>query len=174
MRTFLQKWGQYLLALACVVVIVFAALYTRQEDVRRLSAQNAAANRSQTLEEAQTEAAFHAPVDGKCCQPFSGAVRTAGGLWRFDPGVSYTAAAGQSVYAVASGVIIDTADDAVALLHPDGLEFRLSGLQRLRVQAGEQVASGQTIAAVGNEGIVRIVMLKNGSFIDPAAYLPSE
>ncbi len=102
MRTFLQKWGEYLLALACVVVIVFAALYTRQEDIRRLSAQNAAADHSQTLEEARTDTAFHIPVDGLCSQPFSGAEKTAGGLWAFDPYAVYTASAGQDVYAVGS------------------------------------------------------------------------
>ena len=43
MRRFLDKWGTAIAAVACALTIVFAAVYTRQDDLKRIAAQEAAA-----------------------------------------------------------------------------------------------------------------------------------
>ena len=41
MRRFLDKWGTAIAAVACALTIVFAAVYTRQDDLKRIAAQEA-------------------------------------------------------------------------------------------------------------------------------------
>ena len=53
MRKLFKKWGEAMLAALCVLAIVFAALYTRQDDLRRMAARSAGSSRDQTLDDAQ-------------------------------------------------------------------------------------------------------------------------
>ena len=45
MRKLFKKWGEAMLAALCVLAIVFAALYTRQDDLRRMAARSAGSRR---------------------------------------------------------------------------------------------------------------------------------
>lgn len=49
MRRFLDKWGTAIAAVACALTIVFAAVYTRQDDLKRIAAQEARAAQDQSL-----------------------------------------------------------------------------------------------------------------------------
>ena len=53
MRRFLDKWGTAIAAVACALTIVFAAVYTRQDDLKRIAAQEARAAQDQSLQDAQ-------------------------------------------------------------------------------------------------------------------------
>ena len=55
MRRFLDKWGTAIAAVACALTIVFAAVYTRQDDLKRIAAQEARAAQDQSLQDAQAE-----------------------------------------------------------------------------------------------------------------------
>lgn len=171
MRAWLKRWGEYLLALLCVLVIVFAAVYTRQEDLQRIAARSAAGSQDQTLRETAPPPAWQQPVEGEVLQPFLGARRSAGGLWRIAPFVCYAAAAGQPVCAMAAGVIQSAQAGAVVLLQADGVEIAYSNLGALRVRAGERVEAGQRIAAAGGDGFIRVCARQNGAYIDPESLL---
>ena len=82
MRRMIKKWGESLLAALCVLVILFAALYTRQDDLKRMAAQNAAASQDETLGGAAS--AWARPVEGAVLIPF-GDARKENGIWRFSP-----------------------------------------------------------------------------------------
>ena len=71
MRRMMKKWGESLLAALCVLAIVFAALYTRQDDLKRMAARDAAASQDETLEHAAPP--WSRPTEGAVLKPFSGA-----------------------------------------------------------------------------------------------------
>jgi len=121
MRKWIKKWGDAAGAFCCVLVILFAAIYTRQDDLRRLSAQNATADQSQTLDNAQNATAVCRPLHGKLLFPFTGAVRSKGGLWSFDPCVHYQTAPGQEVLAIQNGVCASTSPEKIIIAHENAL-----------------------------------------------------
>ena len=171
MRAWAKRWGEYLLALVCVTVIVFASVYTRQEDLQRVAVRGAAGSQDQTLGEAVPPPAWHAPIDGALRTPFQGARRDAAGFWRFSPAVQYAAAYGQPVFAMAAGRISEATADSLTLTTAEGIEIVYAQLGALRVQAGEQVDAGQRIASGGNGGTISIVARKDDVYIDPEALL---
>ena len=162
----LKKWGEAVLAAVCVLAIVFAALYTRQDDLRRLAAQNAAASQDETLNEALEERRFQPPVAQGAASKLSGAARTEAGLWRFSPYVFFPAAPGQSVVAMGGGTVLAAEGGYVSIDHGGGVETRYRLLQSLRVREGQSVAAGQAIGAAGSGG-VQVCALQNGAYIDP-------
>ena len=88
MRSVVKKWSEAALAALCVLAIVFAALYTRQDDLRRLAARSAAESLDQRLEDARTPAPWRMPVPQPPETAYAGAERSAGGLWRFSPWIA--------------------------------------------------------------------------------------
>ena len=167
MRQQLKKWGEFALAAACVAAILFAALYTRQEDLRRLAAHPSAASEDERLGSPSPAPAWQLPVEGQVLQPFAGARRTAGGWWQLSPDVLLQAAPGQSARAMGEGVVLLAEAGCVRLRHGDGTHTLYAGLDALRVRPGESVAAGQALGAISREGCLRLSALREGVWIDP-------
>ena len=171
MRRKMEKWGQGVLAALCIGSILFAALYTRQEDIRNAAARNAAASRDETLEEAQASPVWQLPVEGAELGEYRGATRAAGGLWTLDPWVRCAAAVGQSVRAMGAGTVLEAAGDRVRIGHAGDTETRYRLLRGLRVREGDSVAAGQIIGMAGGDGAVEICALREDRFVDPRSLL---
>lgn len=165
MRRMMKKWGEPLLAALCVLVILFAALYTRQDDLKRMAAQNAAASRDETLEKA-AEARWARPVAGAVIAPFSGAVRECG-IWRFSPYVRYTATYGETVRALHPGRVIRAEKDHIVLRNDSGTESEYRGLASLRVQENDILQAGDALGSAGSQGWIEVSLWQNGGYIDP-------
>ena len=164
MRRMIKKWGESLLAALCVLAIVFAALYTRQDDLRRMAAQNAAASQDESLEKAA--ASWQRPVSGAVIQPFSGAVKE-NGIWRFSPYVRYGAAYGEAVRAMHGGRVSRAEKGCVLLQNEDGTESEYRGLASLRVSEKDSVQAGDTLGNAGSEGWIEVSLWRNGRYADP-------
>ena len=166
MRRLIKKWGEAALAALCVLSILFAALYTRQDDLRRMAARDAAASQDEKLKDVQETKRFQPPAVQGQSAGFSGAKRTGGGLWQFSPYADYPAVYGQSVFAMGAGSVIQAAGDSVWIDHGEGVQTGYRLLQTLRVTAGQTVAAGQIIGTAGGGGI-QVCALREGAYIDP-------
>ena len=171
MRKLFKKWGEAMLAALCVLAIVFAALYTRQDDLRRMAARSAGSSRDQTLDDAQAASAWRAPVSQSPEAAFAGAYREESGLWRFSPWVRFSAAFGQRVCAMHAGVVTLAADGCVRIDHGD-VETRCRGLKTLSVAAGDTVSAGQTVGTA--DGTIELCALRGGEYIDPLSLIDTE
>ena len=167
MHRLLKKWSEGALAALCILTILFAAVYTRQEDLRSLAARTADASRDQTLADLPTEAPSQHAVPGAVIRPYRGAVRSDAGLWQLQPGVRYAVDDGQRVCAVRAGTVIRASEGCICLDHGDGLETRYELLASLRVAAGDAVAAGQALGTAGSDGYIEIRAIQNGVYIDP-------
>jgi len=167
LRHTIHKWGESALAALCVGAILFAALYTRQEDLRRMAARSAAASEDETLSSLPTAAPWQPPVSGEPLTPYQGMRRTPGGLWQLLPALRYAVYPGQSVCAMAAGTVTEAAGERVTVQHGEGLLAVYSPLGTLRVQAGQQVAAGQPLGTAGSGGAIEITVTQDGAHIDP-------
>ena len=172
MRKWMEKWGSAAGALACVLVILFAVVYTRQDDIRRLSAQNAAADQSQTLKSAQEAPAVFRPVKGQLLQPFAGAKQSSSGLWTLYPYTHYQAAAHQEAYAILNGTCTSATAESLVISHENDLIARYSGVFVPEVTTGQAVTAGQRIARI-TTGPLRFSLSQGGHYIDPEAFFLS-
>lgn len=171
MRQTVKKWGEALLAALCVLAIVFAAVYTRQDDLRRLAARDAEAVRDQTLAEARQTAAWQPPTAQTPRVSYQSAARRDGGLWQFSPWVSYHGAYGQRVCAMGAGKATYAQAGEVRIAHDGQTETRYRGLRELYVRAGEAVQAGQALG-IAEEAGFDVCALQNGTYIDPQRLLP--
>ena len=169
MRGMLKKWGEGALAVLCVLAIVFAALYTRQDDLRRMAARNAAAEQSETLAEAQRRAVWQRPAAQPPVSPFAGAERTSDGLWIAAPWARYAMPFAQSARAMNDGTVLAARDGLVCLSHEGGVETRYKGLRTLAVRVGESVAAGQALGIA--DGEILVCALRDGDFFDPESLI---
>lgn len=170
MRSLVKKWSEAALAALCVLAIVFAALYTRQDDLRRLAARSAAESLDQRLEDARTPAPWRMPVPQPPETAYAGAERSAGGLWRFSPWIGCAVSYGQRVCAMQAGEVTFAEADEVRLLHDGGVETRYRGLQGLLVHTGERVAAGQALGTAN--GRLEVCALRGETYIDPQSLVP--
>ncbi len=161
----MEKWGSVLLIFFCALVILFSALYTRQEDVKWLSAQNAAASQDETLSDAS--ARYAAPVSGDILQGYRGAYRTDGGLWQTDPFVHYSVSKSAKVFAVSDGSIALCNDNEILILGKNDHVFRLKGDFSPLVGQGDTVSSGQQIAVITQNGELLFSASAAGHYFDP-------
>ena len=172
MRKWMEKWGSAAGALLCVLVILFAAVYTRQDDIRRLAAQNAAADQSQTLDDVQTAPQIFRPVNGHIAQPFSIARQNENGLWSFSPKVCYQVSPYQEIYAIADGICTLCSTDCIVISHENGLISRYEGIFSPEISVNEPVSAGQRMARMsGNEFFFSLK--QSDRYIDPEAFFLS-
>jgi murein DD-endopeptidase MepM/ murein hydrolase activator NlpD len=92
-------------------------------------------------------------------------------------GVDYAAPAGTPVHAASGGVVVAAGwaggyGKTVRLRHANGYETLYGHLSRLAVRAGQRVAQGDPIGAVGSTGLATgphldYRMARNGQFVDP-------
>ena len=168
MRRMIKKWGESLLAALCVLVILFAALYTRQDDLKRMAAQNAAASQDETLGGAAS--AWARPVEGAVLIPFGDAHKD-NGIWRFSPYVRYEAASGSAVRAIHPGRVVRAENGAVLLRNDDGTESEYRGLRTLQAKEKDSLQAGETLGRAGSEGFIEIALWRDGGYIDPETFL---
>ena len=129
-----------------------------------------------------------APLNGETVAVFSVdqlAYDATLGDWRTHDGIDIRAAAGTEVVAAAAGTVLSVEKEGllgatVVIEHPDGHVTTYASLQEdLSVLAGDQVASGQAIGAVGNTSLseaglgahLHFSVQKDGVSVDPEAYL---
>ena len=107
------------------------------------------------------------------------------GDWRTHDGIDIKADAGTSVTAACAGTVLQVEEDgrmgtAVTIDHGDGYVTTYASLQgEPLVLAGEEVAAGTPIGAVGNTSLteaglgahLHFSVTRNGEAIDPAGYL---
>ncbi|HVO10419.1 MAG TPA: peptidoglycan DD-metalloendopeptidase family protein [Vicinamibacteria bacterium] len=99
------------------------------------------------------------------------------GVYRPHLGVDYAAPAGTPVQAAGDGVVVAAGwlggyGRTVRLRHPNGYETLYGHLSQISVRAGQRVAQGQRIGAVGATGLATgphldYRMALNGRFVDP-------
>ena len=107
------------------------------------------------------------------------------GDWRTHDGIDIKADAGTAVTAACAGTVLQVEEDgrmgtAVTIDHGDGYVTTYASLQgEPLVLAGEEVAAGTPIGAVGNTSLteaglgahLHFSVTRNGEAIDPAGYL---
>lgn len=104
---------------------------------------------------AQTVAApvYVRPTSGAIITPFSGdelLFQPTFGDWRVHTGTDFAAEAGEPVLALTNGTVTDVTDDAlygktVTISHDADLTTSYSGLDVIRVEAGQSVDAGETL-----------------------------
>ncbi|MEN9503962.1 MAG: hypothetical protein RI964_3247 [Pseudomonadota bacterium] len=145
---------------------------------------------SNLIEQARQEAAylfswaapsgdFRKPLEGEAVKTSSFGMRKhpVTGLQAFHNGIDYRCTVGQSVGAVADGVInhAGTAGHAgllVAVDHANGMQSLYMHLSETHMQPGTQVRAGDVIGSCGNSGRstarhLHLSIKQNGQFIDP-------
>ncbi len=100
-------------------------------------------------------------------------------LGKYTPhlGVDYAAPTGTPVQAASTGLVVSAGwmggyGNTVKLRHANGFETLYGHLSRLDVRAGQRVAQGQRIGAVGSTGLstgphLDYRMLRDGAFVNP-------
>lgn len=165
----LRKWrGEVLLACVCVFTVVFAALWTRGDDLRRIAARNAASSEDETLSDLTAAPLWVRPVAGEAIEEYIGARRTAGGLWEMRPAVRFAARPGQAVVSMAEGTVLSVSKSEVRILHPDGVEACYGLLGEVLVQVGRQVRAGERIGTAAGEA-VSVSVRRDGAYFDPCS-----
>lgn len=165
MRPWMEKFGSVLLIVACALVILFSALYTRQDDLRRLAAQNAAASQDETLSEAV--ARYTAPVPGDITHGYQGAYKSEAGIWHFDPFVRYTIQKGDRIAAVCNGQIVLCNKSEIIISGESDFVFRLKGAFSPLVTSGDFITVGQEIALATTPGELQLSLSINGHYTNP-------
>ncbi len=129
---------------------------------------------------------LRSPVDVSRLKPGEGAgfgkrFNPATNSEAFHTGVDFVLAAGNSVYATASGVVVKAANSGdygnqIVIEHNKKLTTSSAHLERILVKVGEKVEAGQLIGLVGSTGRstgphLHFEVLENGKAVDPVPYL---
>ena len=168
MISWLEKRGSVILIVICALVVLFSALYTRQDDLKRAAAKNAAADKSDTLKNVPL---FCAPVASVPVQAYRGVFKSESGLWQLDPYVRYTVKKGDQILSPCGGIIASADKQHVVIRAEDDLVFALTGSFDLFPQSGSTVAAGTEIAVCASSGVLLFSLTKDGNPLDPLSYL---
>jgi len=131
---------------------------------------------------------FLLPVNGNVLNKFSGNKPVKSktmGDWRLHTGIDIAAKEGTSVKASGEGVVSKIYNDemwgtTIEIEHPNGVTTSYSSLsEKVFVQKGQKVESGQAIATVGNTAKIELsedshlhfAAKKNGKYIDPESII---
>lgn len=125
--------------------------------------------------------AFRQPVRGRLTGNF-GLRRIINGLERSPhAGIDFAVPPGTPVRAAATGIVVETGDfffngHSVYLDHGQGVVTLYCHLDRIAVQPGERVVTGQTVGLSGNTGRssgphLHWTVLANGAAVDPRLFL---
>lgn len=166
MRRFLDKWGTAIAAVACALTIVFAAVYTRQDDLKRIAAQEARAAQDQSLQDAQAETVWARPVPSAPSEGFRGAYRDEHGLWRMQPYTRYPVAYGQSVTAVCAGEVLTVSADSLTYRCAGGETITCAGLSSVMVRIGDTLHCGQRVGMAARDAEITLQVRKGEEYLD--------
>lgn len=166
MRRFLDKWGTAIAAVACALTIVFAAVYTRQDDLKRIAAQEARAAQDQSLQDAQAETVWARPVPSAPSEGFRGAYRDEHGLWRMQPYTRYPVAYGQSVTAVCAGEVLTVSADSLTYRCAGGETITCAGLSSVMVKIGDTLHCGQRVGMAARDAEITLQVRKGVEYLD--------
>lgn len=124
-----------------------------------------------------TQTAASTASNARMQMPVSGAIIREYTKGKTD-GIDISASTGSPVKAAASGVVGAITSDTsgkniVVLKHPDGLLTVYANVGEIKVQKGDSISRGQTIASVGSgsPSYVRFGIYKGSESIDPGPYL---
>ncbi|HEY2665696.1 MAG TPA: M23 family metallopeptidase [Actinomycetota bacterium] len=121
------------------------------------------------------------PVAGPVTSPFGPRTSPTTGVQEFHEGIDIGAPQGTPIRAAASGTVTFAGQmsgygNIVILSHAGGLETRYAHQSAMSVTAGQTVAAGEVIGAVGATGEatgphLHFEVRRNGVAVDPAPYL---
>ncbi|HEV8635890.1 MAG TPA: LysM peptidoglycan-binding domain-containing M23 family metallopeptidase [Chloroflexota bacterium] len=131
------------------------------------------------------------PVAGSFVWPLRGAITTyfgePGPFWRrgYHPGLDIAGPIGAQIAAAGEGVVIEAESSGynrgygsyVKIDHGGGVQTLYAHLARVQVEAGEQVAAGEPVGAVGMTGFttgphLHLEVRVDGQIQDPLRWLP--
>ena len=134
-----------------------------------------------TLQAATGSGALTLPVAGPVTSPFGARTSPTTGAQEFHEGIDIGAARGTPIRAAASGTVTFAGQmsgygNVVILQHAGGLQTRYAHQSAMSVAAGQTVAAGDVIGAVGSTGEttgphLHFEVRLNGVAVDPAPYL---
>ena len=197
--------GYYIaLALCAAAIGIISYVYSTGEEEPQVQAANAPVSITEQVsrptvpaKSGETEAATTptagklavcAPVEGEVLAPYAMEVLSYNQTtrdWRVHSGVDFAAPEGTPVSAAADGQVYTVYEDdrmgmTVVIRHAQGYTTRYSSLAPdVAVSAGQEVAMGQTIGAVGTTALmeselghhVHFAVSKNDEVIDPMDFL---
>lgn len=168
MILWLEKHGSVLLIVLCALVVLFSALYTRQDDLKRAAAKNAAADQSDDLDSLPL---FRAPVASLPTHSYRGVFKSESGLWQLDPYVRYNVKKGDRILSPCSGSIEKSTGQTILIHAENDLVFSVTGDFECSFSAPAAVAAGQEIARCLSSGTLLFGLSDKGEHVDPLAYL---
>lgn len=201
-----EQWGFLLLTLLCISVIVGTALWTQQTEFRRVSPTAPITDdisAAQLLQQSLANAATPTPYPVQTAAPLevtsplktlhllrdfdnSTMQRSAiGGLWVLHDAADYACAEGETVFAMADGVVTGCATEGiygayVEIAHENGLLVRYAGLGMINaLRVGDPVRAGQTIGFGGGTMLaesdlpphLHLRITRSGEALDPEQIL---
>ena len=135
----------------------------------------------QTFPAATGSGALTLPVAGPVTSPFGARTSPTTGAQEFHEGIDIGAAQGTPIRAAASGTVTFAGQmsgygNVVIVQHTAGLQTRYAHQSAMSVTAGQTVAAGEVIGAVGATGEatgphLHFEVRLNGVAVDPAPYL---
>ena len=153
-------------------MILLSAVWTRQQQEKENADQMALSDQGERLAEI-----MQSPEPAAYVRPSAGAVIRGyndtpvffpeTGVWMAHPGVDFEAAAGETVYALASGTVISCKDE-IRLDHGNGCESLYRGILECKVLPGQKVRAGDALGTAGasvlfeGQGHVCVTLFQDG------------